>query len=291
MKISFFESIFKKTPVKNIEAEYFFKSVKTGKWKKLVENVRMVKDNDKRDKKKKKLPVVTISGIFKVRKVEALIKHSGLLCLDVDSSHNPHINDWSAFRNWIGNMKDVVFAALSASGKGVFAVVKIAKPEKHFDYFQAVSKGLSSVNIIVDPTGKDVSRARFVSYDPEAIINLTPALLKLKKPNHRNNYRKIDYSTSHYNDNNNFMIILNKIIKSGKDITGNYNTWFTLGCCIASVLGNNGREYFHAISCKYQSYSQIETDKEYDKILKYKYYDVPEGYLFQQAKIYGITLV
>lgn len=61
----------------------------------------------------------------------------------------------------------------SPSGKGLKWIIRIDISEiSHAEYFKAVANYLSfTYNIKVDQSGKDVSRACFLSYDPTAFIN------------------------------------------------------------------------------------------------------------------------
>lgn len=75
---------------------------------------------------KKRLPAITVGGVFTGRKAANLVQASGFVQVDIDSKDNgPH--DWEAARldlvRLFENTGQTAFVAVSASGAGVFALV------------------------------------------------------------------------------------------------------------------------------------------------------------------------
>ena len=60
----------------------------------------------------------------------------------------------------------------SCSGEGLFGIVPIKDPEKHLGHFLALEKDLAGRGIVIDKSGKDITRLRFYSYDPDAYYNI-----------------------------------------------------------------------------------------------------------------------
>jgi len=140
----------------------FLNAVKSGKYKTQIEQIRTESDKSKRDVLKKQLPAVTISGIFTERKQELIIAHSGFIQIDID-----HFSDKSAL------ITDPYTYSLfkSASGGGLAIVVKI-NPEKHKESFNWLRNYyFQQFGIVIDSAPQNVASLRFVSYDPELIIN------------------------------------------------------------------------------------------------------------------------
>lgn len=112
----------------------------------------------------------TFSGTFRQRSETSLIEHSGLLCLDFD-----HLLDVESL--FLRLLEDEYFETQllfrSPSGDGLKWVVSINVAEMpHGDYFRAVSNYvLETYGIAVDKSGKDIPRACFLPYDPQAFIN------------------------------------------------------------------------------------------------------------------------
>ena len=115
------------------------------------------------------------SGIFSKRNDNALIRHSGLMCIDFD--HLPDPND--LFRRLLlDDYFDTQLLFRSPSGDGLKWIIPIDLAEyTHGDYFQAVAAYiLQRYSVQIDKSGRDVSRACFLPYDPNAFIN--PELLR-----------------------------------------------------------------------------------------------------------------
>jgi hypothetical protein len=144
-----------------------------GEYKPIIDPLHSISDPDqKMSYKKEKLPAVTVSGRFRTpREESSLESHSECLCIDIDSSQNPHITDWRLFRDRQADMMPSTVACfLSASAKGCAQVFKI-NPDKHKDTFHYIEYELQKEGITIDPAPKNVASLRFVSHDPEIYIN------------------------------------------------------------------------------------------------------------------------
>ncbi|RPJ79681.1 MAG: hypothetical protein EHM20_00705 [Alphaproteobacteria bacterium] len=122
------------------------------------------------DFKIKKFHYVTFSGQFKKRNSASLIKHSGLLCLDLD-----HLPDVHAMRERLLGDTTVSTELLfiSPSGDGLKWVVSIDINEaSHLSYFFAFQNYVEKTHgVKIDGACKDVSRACLIPHDPNAYIN------------------------------------------------------------------------------------------------------------------------
>jgi len=166
MKISFFKKIFDNKPERESSVLEFLNNVKHGTWAELIRPINAEEDKKKRKKlKENTLPYVTISGEFTKRVKAELKTHSGFLCLDIDDSSDL-ARDWQN----ITNDRFTYGAFRSASGLGVAVLVKI-DPSKHLESFLSLETYyLENFQIILDKSCKDVTRPRFVSYDPQTFI-------------------------------------------------------------------------------------------------------------------------
>lgn len=144
--------------------EYALNRIKEGKSKELIEQIRQL-PKEKANELKQNLPAVCFQGKFKYRKDSSLIQHSGFLILDFDNVNSPVETKEELKKN------EYIFAAwISPSGNGVKALAKVPpENENHKGYFIAFEKHLNHPNF--DPSGKDVSRVCYESYDPEIYIN------------------------------------------------------------------------------------------------------------------------
>ncbi len=158
-------------PIDEISLMRFFSAVQQCEYAREISAIRSAIDPDTKKLLKKRLPSVTISGTFTHRSIEGLIKHSGFICLDFDTKGNPGVKNWGDARNDIGGIKEVAFSSLSASGNGCFAVIPLAYPNQHEKQFEALKRDLPMLGYNVDIGCGDIPRLRFISSDPDAIIN------------------------------------------------------------------------------------------------------------------------
>jgi len=112
----------------------------------------------------------TFSGVFTTRNDKALIKHSGLLCVDFD-----HLQNIELLRNQLlqDEYFDTQLLFVSPSGNGLKWIISIdANQTTHGDYFAAVANYIQQTyGVAVDKSGRDISRACFLPHDPRVYIN------------------------------------------------------------------------------------------------------------------------
>lgn len=176
-KVSFFHSL--KNTSESVSAELLtiINAIRDGKWKDEIDAIRSAKTKTEKSRLKKKLPGFTPSGTFKSRKDRSLVKHSGFIVLDIDKVEN--LEDVR---------KDLVIddhtAALftSCSGKGLAVVVPI-DGAKHAESFEALEYYYKTkYSIELDSSCRNLSRLRFVSYDPDTYINEKASTFIVKSP-------------------------------------------------------------------------------------------------------------
>ena len=159
--ITMFSSITNIDEPHYITIEDSLKRIKEGKSKNKVEQVR---SGD--TQVKKTLPVALFSGVFDGRRDSQIKGHSGLVVLDFD-----HI-DTQDYKSLLGTDDYIRACWVSPSGDGLKALVRISNPERHRDHFRALQSYFErTYGLEVDPSGINVSRACFESYDPELIDN------------------------------------------------------------------------------------------------------------------------
>ena len=112
----------------------------------------------------------TFSGTFTTRRDDAILQRSGLLCIDFD-----HLEDTETLFNRLiqDSHLETMLLFRSPSGHGLKWIVPVTDTSiPHRDYFTAVSNYLfSTYGIRPDRSGKDLSRACFLPYDPAAYIH------------------------------------------------------------------------------------------------------------------------
>ena len=171
-----------------------FNNIKEGRWREPVTRIRhlyneTLKRTGSHEKAKKTvkhlkeaLPGVTWCGRFARRANEALIEYSGLICADLDllGERLAEVREKLKASPYLF----ALFLSPTADGlKAVFRVLRDAS--KHFGSFLALQKHVFELTgIQIDESGKDEARLCFVSYDPDAYLNLdaqeiTPRLVML----------------------------------------------------------------------------------------------------------------
>lgn len=84
--------------------------------------------------------------------------------------------------------------------------------------------------------------------------------------------------------------LVEQVEASGIDITSNYQDWLDIGFALVEALGENGREYFHRLSCFYNGYDRAEADKQYTHCLQSRGSGITPRTLFHIAKQHGIMV-
>jgi hypothetical protein len=174
------------TAGQSLELPEVLAGIKTGRWRAEVEAARAVIGNKTAyAAAKRKLPGFTTSGTFSTRKAEQLLAHSGLLCLDIDAKDTNAAVDLVAARRAIESDSYTYAAAASTGGVGFFVLVPIP-PDDHKGSFRALAQYYQDAyGIAVDQACKDVSRLRYVSYDPGLYLNEQAATFEESLPEPR----------------------------------------------------------------------------------------------------------
>lgn len=255
MYISLFKSAMDTTPQTNISFYTFLGYVKDGKWEDLVHEVR----TDKRQKKT--MPAVTPSGTFIKRNADGIEQHSNIISIDIDFKDNEDADiealkqdpyTWSVHR--------------SIGGRGWVAYFKI-EPSKHLDAYFGLEKYLADrYKVVADKSCKDVSRLRYVSWDPDLYLKEhEPKTFKLYIKNNEKEIEKTPIIAS----NADYQYIINQIEEKRIDLTNSsYHDWVQIGFSLANGLGEQGRDVFHAVSAQSAKYDEFITDAKYTNLVK-----------------------
>ena len=262
-------------------------------YKEQVELVRREKDPYKRKELKNQLPRVTISGRFENSSKEGLICHSGLVCLDIDFKDNTHIFNYADLKKQISRIKNVAYCGLSVSGEGYFVIMPIRYPDKHEQQYRAlVSLFWRKYNIRIDRQCSNVNRTRTRSYDPDAYWNYDPIEFEkceedIVYPKHSNEADTDDIITQRVET------CISAIVEQRIDITGNGYEWYQIACSFANAFGENGRQYFHAISQFYRNgkykYSEREANQKFTYCLRKGFKNISINTFFYYCKLIQIS--
>ena len=168
---------FFKAPVRNVfpaetlRLHQVFELITSDKYKKITEDLRAITDvKEARKFKANRFDYVTFSGTFEKRSDSNLLHHSNLLTIDFD-----HLDNLQELKTQLLNDEyfETEMLFTSPSGDGLKWIIRIDILEvSHSEYFIAVANYIKQTyNIEVDQSGKDVSRACFLPYDPTAFLH------------------------------------------------------------------------------------------------------------------------
>ena len=278
MNISLYPRIREKVPTKSIPIDIFLAYIKDGHWQDETLRIRVIKDKAERQKAKQDIPYVTVSGQFKERSVAGLIEHSGFIAIDIDNLEDPE-----DIKSFVCCDPHVYACFTSISNTGLCVIFKI-NPEKHLESFLGIQQYLFELGqIVIDVTGKDVSRARYVSWDQDIYINEdAKKFTKFPKPDKEKPSKEVVFVQSDFDD------IVRQIVDRKVDITGGYSQWLKLCFAICDKFGEKGRDYFHVLSQFSNKYSTASCDKQYTKCFESGKSGVTIKSFYYLAKEYGI---
>jgi hypothetical protein len=262
-------------PEKDLTYQQYFDAIQDGLWEEVVLNIRAGRQE------KISAPGVTPSGTFSYRATGNLLQHSGVIGLDFDAKDNEYFPaDEIAVNPYVFGMHR------SISGKGWVVYVKI-DPQRHLDAFLALEKYFANeYRVILDQSCKDVSRFRFISYDPELIHN--PAAKTWRK--YLPKKTVMPRNTYYVHTSNDVEHCINQITGRSINIAEEYHDWLRIGMAFASEFGEQGRDYFHQISSLSSKYDRDKCDKKYTNLLKTGGGRVKIASFFWLCKLAGIEI-
>lgn len=283
--ITIYEKVYSQEGKKATLEEFLLKGEQ---YKDLIEQIRNTTDENEKRKLKNQLPCATISGVFEgTHKKENLKEASGLICLDIDQKDNLE-SSYDEIMNILKKMDIISFASRSVGGKGIFVIIKIAYPERFTEQFEALELIFKYVGITLDKQTGDITRLRYLSYDPQAWFRpnaiVWKGLLKQKHPHSQplnankkptqtidNAIKTIgkDYK-DFYDTYTKVEACIEEIERRGLSIRLSYAEWvYTFGMPLSS-LGEAGRSLYHRISRLDPSkYDMEKCDKKFTDLLKH----------------------
>lgn len=169
MKITIFKNIKEIYTPFHRDVYFVLDRIREGKHRDLIMSIRNEKDKTQRNELKKNLPAICFSGTFSKRSDDAIINHSGLICLDFDGYDN--LDEMMIDKERISKDKYTMSVFVSPSGNGLKVIVKIpSEVDNHKRYFDALGEHFNSDKF--DVSTKNVSRVCYESYDQDIYINM-----------------------------------------------------------------------------------------------------------------------
>lgn len=284
-----------------------------------VEEVRNEQDESKQKKLKGELPCYTVScECFHGHGAKNIIATTNFIAVDIDFKDNTDFPDFAHLKDLCTEIPWCFYCGYSCRGNGFFMVFKYPDPNKHGKYFRAIHNYFVNKGIWTDVQTSDINRLRYVSYDPDPYINEKAQIWefedveitnldfasmkeeekrkteeeKRKKKNKTKIQTTPRTNKKYVSDRDTYSKVArccDEIKNMGIDMTSNYGDWLNLGFSL-STLGEDGREFYHAVSKNYPNYTLQETDNMFTSLLNHgtQKREITIGTFFHYCKQYGI---
>lgn len=237
MKISYYASLTQRTSNDTIPISDFLNAVKFGKWQDQVLKVRNAKTTAEQKAEKLKLPSVIMAGIFNEPKDASCQQHSGLIAIDFDE-----LDDMPQAKEALKADRYSYAVSVSVRGHGLFVVVQIDGQKHRQSFRQLADYYRNTYGLIVDASGINEARRRFVSYDPDLFVNEKAARF-VAKPEKKQKPQKPFIALRSNSDR-----IIRELVDGNINITESYDDWIKVGMALKNEYGDEGLHYWVALS-------------------------------------------
>ena len=168
-EVTYFSNLYSNAP-EYLKVDDILERIKSGEYSQLINNIRKSKSKEEKNELKKKLPVVLFNGLFYKRTASKIIKFADYLCLDFDDFST--FEEVSKTKEQLKSDPYVYSVFTSPKGLGLKVLLKIKRQDynDHIRLFNGAQEHYSHINGF-DIACKDITRAAFVSYDPDLYLN------------------------------------------------------------------------------------------------------------------------
>jgi hypothetical protein len=283
-------------PFANIDINQLIEVIKYGYIKDSITTLRgPIPKKEYNQIKKDSIPCVTVSGVFTHRNGANLVKHSGLMQVDLDN-----VEDYDLLFNKLCKDDYIYVCFRSPGGRGIKAIVKINQSsETHKSQFKALEIYFKNrFGIEIDSLCKDLARTMLLSYDPDIYCN--PYSHVFEEIYVEKTYQRKTPKTPHFvgEEKANYADASRDIIERlivtleerHLDITSSYKDWIKIGFALCTTFGEQGRYYYHRIGRIYPRYTSEETDRTYTQLLAKNNRKTKIGTIIFLAKEAGVTI-
>lgn len=253
-------------------------------------------------RQKMSMPLATMGGLFKNGGLkEDMISASKILTIDLDNTKptdyhkyegkeipNIHVKDWNLLKWQLARLPFVAYAGLSIGGYGLFLLIPIEDESLYLDYWKCLEHLFKKhLNLTIDPQTKDITRPRFVSYDPNPYINTQAEVFRIKLPEKRTEMPVRRYSSTPSTATEEAVRrCVDEIERRGLDITSNYSEWIDIASGLYNELGEAGKQYYERMSRFYPNANERDINYKWEKNKNRS--KVGIGTFFDICKRYGI---
>lgn len=234
-----------------------------------INELRSCNDAHRRKQIKLSLPQATISGVFApTRSADNLVKHSGLICVDIDRKDNLHISNFDTLlEDVICHIEEVMYAAHSVSGNGYILIIPLKYPARHKAQFEQLVREFGDMGINIDRACGDVCRLRCQSYDWHQYINLNAKSFAGLYTEPKPVRPQFNYGFGGADEEEKVARICREIEHRHIDLTATYDDWMKIGAALSN-LGESGRQWFHLCSSQNDGYNATDCDRKFTNLLR-----------------------
>lgn len=179
--MSYFASVSDTEPCGKLTLLELIERIQGDADKELVETIRQAPDKEERDRLKKQLPCVSVSGIVATggranANAEGRFVPNGLLACDFDTKDFAGKNaDQVRSLLLADTCVQAVFKTPSGGMKAIIRIPVCATPEAHTQAFLAAEALFAKSGLTMDKATKDPVRLTYLSHDPDAWLRPTAA--------------------------------------------------------------------------------------------------------------------
>lgn len=232
---------------------------------------------------KNDLPLATIGGIFANGGLhDDMIEPTNLITLDLDTEKprkaarlreegkeipNGWVKDWEAIKRKLAQLPFVAYCSLSVGGHGLFVIIPIEDYHFHAEAWESLNYLFKKhLNLTIDPQTKDITRSRFISYDPQPYINENAQVFRIKLPEKRTTIPVRKYSSSPSSSTEEAVRrCVEEIERRMLDITSDYGEWIDIASALFNELGEAGKQYFERVSRFYPNANERDISYKWEK--------------------------
>ncbi|MCR5365882.1 MAG: PriCT-2 domain-containing protein [Prevotella sp.] len=309
-EMSFFNPpITNKVPSKTMTLEEVAAMIQSQQLAPQTEHLRSIVDKaSARAYKGQNLPYVTPSGVFSYCSDDCLIRHSDVLCIDLDG-----VEDVDGLKRLLIADRHfwTLMAFRSPSGNGVkwFIVIDLTLCD-HRMWFHAVRNYLLETYQFLTPKMVDVqcqnpSRACFLCHDPQVYVNLDNSSTGLvfdpvtwagksadmKKPIATMKSQPSASQPLHpMEELAKARAVTRELLRRGANIADDYGDYLKLGFALANGLGSDGRELYHELCSQSTKYRETDCERKWQQCLRQTDGRTTIATFYNMAKQAGVDL-
>lgn len=297
-KISFYRDVQDMAGVTADSLNGVLDGIKNGAWKDAVLAARalypdsaLTGDAYKEAKKryaaaKSKLQNFTVSGNFVRCENDKIAAFSGFMGIDFDN-----LEDVDTFLSEICADTYTYAAFKSVSGQGVCVIVRVERDRFAEAFLGLEAYYMERYGYLVDPSGKNIARRRFVSFDPDCYINPNEVPVFKLYPAKPKGKPRTEKPLFFVNTRNDLEHIFRQIEDGRVDLTANYDDWFQLGFAFISEFGEGGMDYFVRVSQFHPDFDRTKCERKFQMLLRQKPRTVSIAKFYSLAKKAGLSIL